>query len=119
MVEDGKAKAMSRQSKLNFFHKVFLDYYFSTSVCEKKEEDFIFLKQGGMTVTQYDKNFYRLARFGPSLVMNDRNRGKKFVNGLNLTLQIDLSAWNFETYSKALDKSIENVTSTETTKSIL
>ena len=59
-----------------------------------------------MTVAQYDAEFHRLARFGPSLVTTEKDRAKKFINGLKLTIQKDLAICNIETYSEALDKAL-------------
>ena len=88
------------------FQKVFLEHYFPGNVCDQMEQDFLLLKQGDMTVAQYDAEFHRLAHFGPSLVTTEKDRAKKFINGLKLTIQKDLAICNIETYYEALDKSL-------------
>ncbi|XP_050890459.1 uncharacterized protein LOC127095870 [Lathyrus oleraceus] len=47
------------------FKNEFLEKYFSTDVCSKKENEFLQLKQGSMTVADYAVKFEELVRFCP------------------------------------------------------
>jgi len=47
------------------FRREFLDIYFSEYVREKKEIEFLELKQGNMSVTEYAGKFVELAKFYP------------------------------------------------------
>ena len=67
----------------------------------------MFLKQGGRDLAQYDQQFNRLMRFGLGLVSTEKDRIKKFLNGMKLTLQKDLSPFEFETYGDLLDKAMK------------
>jgi hypothetical protein len=47
------------------FKAAFYEKYFPTSVRRQKEREFIKLEKGNMTVSQYEAEFARLARFAP------------------------------------------------------
>ena len=55
---------------------------------------------------QYDKQFHKLSRFAKSLVPTEKDRMKRFVNGLKLTLQKDLALLDLKTHAEALDKAL-------------
>ena len=69
------------------FKEIFLSCYFPTSICEQKEQEFLYLKQGSMTVMQYDQKFRKLARFAPGLVATEKERVKRFILGLKPIIQ--------------------------------
>ncbi|XP_057794396.1 uncharacterized protein LOC131010747 [Salvia miltiorrhiza] len=50
------------------FKGVVMDKYFPLSFREKKETEFFELKQGNMTIEEYERKFNELARFAPHLV---------------------------------------------------
>ena len=68
------------------FQDIFLQCYFPTSVCEQKEQDFLYLRQRNLSVMEYDREFRRLAKFAKGLVVIDKDRMKRFINGLRLGL---------------------------------
>ena len=53
----------------NFYEK-----YFSENAQEKKLMEFMCLRQGQMTVDQYEVEFARLAKFALTMVENPRDR---------------------------------------------
>ena len=53
---------------------------------------------------QYDRQFHKLSRFAKSLVPTEKDRMKRFVNGLKLTLQKDLALLDLKNHAEALDK---------------
>ncbi|CAI9109275.1 OLC1v1009067C1 [Oldenlandia corymbosa var. corymbosa] len=82
-----------------------------TLVHEQRGEDFICLKQDGMTIAQYTAKFNNLSRFIPEQVDTDMKSGKRFVQGLNLKLQWVLSTMKEDTYAQMVDvaQKAENV----------
>ncbi|XP_056172376.1 uncharacterized protein LOC130139445 [Syzygium oleosum] len=56
------------------FVENFYEKYFSENAQEKKLMEFMRLRQGQMTVDQYEAEFARLAKFGPTMVENPRDR---------------------------------------------
>ena len=53
--------------------------YFSPLIQEKREDDFIRLRQGNLSVAEYETQFTRLLKFAPELVMTERKRVRRFV----------------------------------------
>ncbi|XP_070011332.1 uncharacterized protein [Nicotiana sylvestris] len=49
---------------------------------------FVYLRQGDMTVSQYEVRFSELARYAPWMVLTDRERIRRFVDGLNYPIRI-------------------------------
>ena len=52
-----------------------------------KQQEFLNLEQGDMTVEQYDAEFDMLFRFTPDVVKDEEARTEKFVRGLKIDLQ--------------------------------
>jgi len=66
------------------FKKVFLEKYFPEDVRNKKEMEFLELKQGNMTIVEYAAKFEELVRYFPHYQGRDGESSKcvKFLNGL-------------------------------------
>ena len=56
--------------------------YFPNSVRRQKMGEFIRLKQGNMTVAQYEVKFTELSRFAPHLITTEVDKAMKFQDGL-------------------------------------
>ena len=55
---------------------------------------------------QYDREFHKLSRFAKSLVPTEKDRMKRFVHGLKLTIQKDLALLDLKSHAEALDKAL-------------
>ncbi|XP_006596744.1 uncharacterized protein LOC114383924 [Glycine soja] len=66
------------------FKRVFLEKYFPEDVRNKKEMEFLELKQENMTVVEYEAKFEELVRYFPHYQGKDGESSKcvKFLNGL-------------------------------------
>nr|XP_027062893.1 uncharacterized protein LOC113689301 [Coffea arabica] len=71
---------------------------------EKREDDFIKLKQGLLSVAEYKERFTKLSKFAPELVVTERKRIRRFIQGLNVEIQESLAAAQITTFTDALDK---------------
>ena len=60
-----------------------------------------------MTVMQYDRKFHKLSCFAKSLVATEKDRVKRFLNGLEPAIQKDLAIVDLETHAEALDKALK------------
>ncbi|TYJ98666.1 hypothetical protein E5676_scaffold507G00570 [Cucumis melo var. makuwa] len=67
-----------------------------------KQQKFLNLEQGDMTVEQYDAEFDMLSRFVPDVVKDNEARTEKFVRGLRLDLQDIVRALRPTTHADAL-----------------
>ena len=56
---------------------------------------------------QYDRQFHKLSRFAKSLVTTEKDKVKRFVNGLKMSLQKDLSVVELHSHAEALDKALK------------
>jgi len=71
------------------FKREFLDRYFPEDVRGKKEIEFLELKQGNMSVTEYAAKFVELAKFYPHYTPETAEFFKciKFENGLRADIK--------------------------------
>ena len=102
-----KDKKRGEEHTWKEFHELFLGRYFPMSVHEKKRKEFLYLIQGNKTVMEYDREFNKLSRFARSLIATDKDRVERFLNGLQMTLQKDLSLFMLPTHAEALDKALK------------
>ncbi|XP_075079181.1 uncharacterized protein LOC142164700 [Nicotiana tabacum] len=65
-----------------------MEKYVPQSRREELRRQFEWLRQGEMTVMQYEMRFFELSRHAIWLVMTDRERIRRFVNGLTYQLRI-------------------------------
>ncbi|XP_027169495.1 uncharacterized protein LOC113769230 [Coffea eugenioides] len=86
------------------FTREFNEKYLPPIVQERREEDFICLRQGPLSVAEYETQFTKLSRFAPELVLTDRKRIRRFVQGLNVEIQEALAAAQLDTFSQTLEK---------------
>ena len=101
----GEAREWWKIEKANFksanltykdFRDMFLSSYFSTSVCEQKKQEFLYLKQKSMTVIQYNREIRKLARFAHGLVAANNDQVKRFFTRLKPIMRKDLSTMDFQ-----------------------
>ncbi|XP_070008403.1 uncharacterized protein [Nicotiana sylvestris] len=70
------------------FSTLFLEKYVPQSRREELHRQFEWLRQGDMTVSQYESRFSKLDRHAICMVPIDRERIRRFVDGLNYHLRI-------------------------------
>ncbi|XP_027077155.1 uncharacterized protein [Coffea arabica] len=69
------------------FMREFNEKYFPPLVQEKREDDFIRLRQGTLSVAEYETQFTKLSKFAPELVLTEQRRMRRFIQGLNLEIK--------------------------------
>ncbi|TYK29167.1 putative polyprotein [Cucumis melo var. makuwa] len=69
------------------FKESFNSKFFSANLRYAKQQEFLNLEQGNMTMEQYDVDFDMLSRFAPDVLRDEAGRTNKFVRGLRLDLQ--------------------------------
>ncbi|XP_071921807.1 uncharacterized protein [Coffea arabica] len=80
--------------------------YFSPLVQEKKEDEFIRLRQGAQTVAEYESQFTRLPKFAPELILTEQRRVRRFIQRLNVEIQKDLAVAQINTFSEVVEKAL-------------
>nr|XP_027122160.1 uncharacterized protein LOC113739113 [Coffea arabica] len=73
-------------------------------VQEKREDEFIKLRQGTSSVAEYDGKFTKLSKYAPELVTNERKRIRRFVQRLNVEIQEGLATAQISTFTEVLEK---------------
>ena len=70
----------------------FLDRLFQRKQREAKVEEFINLRQGGMSVKEYSLKFIKLSKYTSSLVSNARDEISSFIMGLSEDIEEECRA---------------------------
>ncbi|XP_063942643.1 uncharacterized protein LOC135150309 [Daucus carota subsp. sativus] len=79
--------------------ELFLEKYFPRFLQDQMELNFLELKQGNMSVVEYENKFAELARFVPTYVETDRQKAKRFQQGLKPWIRSKLAILQLETYA--------------------
>ena len=67
------------------FRERFRSHNVPAGVMKTKQKEFLALKQGTMTVTEYRDRFLQLARYAPAEVADDRKKQEHFMEVLRTT----------------------------------
>jgi hypothetical protein len=81
---------------------VFREHYIPEVVLHMKQEEFMKLKQGGDTVTQYLNKFNHLYQYVIDQVNTDLKKRNCFMRGLNDRLQRKMATYLDLSYSRAI-----------------
>ncbi|XP_028090905.1 uncharacterized protein LOC114291076 [Camellia sinensis] len=88
------------------FNTIFYDKYFPQCFRDRKVSEFQELKQGRMSVAEYEAKFTELARFAPHMVDTDYKKACKFEGGLDLDILDRVGVLNLPTYVNVLDRAL-------------
>jgi hypothetical protein len=69
-----------------------------------KKKEFLSLKQGNMTISEYRDKFIQLSRYAPEEVADDKTKQEQFMEGLIGPLQYQLISHTFPSFQRLLDK---------------
>ena len=103
MVKEKWKKVQTPWIRKNFVRE-FNEKFLPPLIQEKREDEFIKLKQGTCSVADYEERFTQFSRFAPELVATERRRIWLFVQGLNVEIQERLVAAQIPTFTDALEK---------------
>ncbi|GKV05621.1 hypothetical protein SLEP1_g17608 [Rubroshorea leprosula] len=84
------------------FVQAFYRKYFSTAVLERKELEFMNLKEDDMTVDGYQAKFSSLMKFAPHLVNDEVRKARKFQRGLKASIRNKVVPQMLKTYDEVL-----------------
>ena len=88
------------------FTQIFLDKYFSPIARQAKRIEFLNLRQGEMSVTDYESCFGDLAHFAPDITANDKIKARTFESGLRQGLHTKVVGFELDSYSKVVQKAL-------------
>jgi hypothetical protein len=88
------------------FTTQFRNYHIPARLMKIKKKEFLSLKQGNMSVSEYHDKFIKLSRYAPDEVADDERKQEHFTEGLNGPLQYALVALTFPSFQRLLDKDL-------------
>ncbi|KAL8554780.1 hypothetical protein ACS0TY_002828 [Phlomoides rotata] len=92
------------------FKEAVMERYFPRVLRDQKEQEFVTLLQGTLSVTEYERKFNQLSRYAPHLVEDDVRKGRRFERGMRPEIRGILAGANLlsyrEVFSRALNISI-------------
>ena len=65
------------------FKTTFLERFFPLELRERKMQEFINLRKGGMSVKEYIHKFTQLSKYVPTILVDSRSKMNKFVIGVS------------------------------------
>jgi hypothetical protein len=81
-------------------------YHVPAGLMTVKKEEFLALKQGSMSISEYRDKFLQLSRYAPEDVNTDAKRHYRFLRGLIDPLQYHLMNHTFPTFQHLIDRAI-------------
>jgi hypothetical protein len=88
------------------FRDNFCQYHVPVVLMTVKKEEFLALKQGPMSVSEYRDKFLQLSRYAPEDVNTDAKRQYHFLRGLVDPLHYQLMNHTFPTFQHLIDRVI-------------
>ena len=88
------------------FRNSFREHHVPAGVIKLKQKEFLALKQGNMSVSEYKDKFTQLSRYAPNDVDTDAKRQDRFLDGLIGPLNYQLQSHTFPNFQTLLDKAI-------------
>ena len=88
------------------FKEEFLEKFYPTIYKDQKIEDFFKLKQGTMSVTDYEKKFSELVRHVPLFCDHEVQKSKRFVVGLRKEVKNILAPVSHTQYEQVVEAAI-------------
>jgi hypothetical protein len=78
------------------FREEFEERYYSWEHRKEKEQEFLDLRQGDLTVLEYERRFQDLAAFASTYLPTEHHRVERFRDGLRRELRMILIAMQFQ-----------------------
>ncbi|CAL2240061.1 unnamed protein product [Prunus armeniaca] len=93
------------------FQRAFCDQFYSHTYKTAKRVEFLHLRQGSMSVFEYEHKFNELSRFAPELVTTKEDKCTRFKEGLWLDIQAVVTATIYPTM-RALAQAADRMANT-------
>ncbi|XP_058198469.1 uncharacterized protein LOC131313992 [Rhododendron vialii] len=90
------------------FEEIFLEKYFPTPIKDQMAQEFLALRQGAITVTQYMARFEELSRHASMYVPIDAAKARKFEWGLEDPLRGKVVGMELPTFSRVVRATLIN-----------
>ncbi|XP_021607673.1 uncharacterized protein LOC110611590 [Manihot esculenta] len=94
------------QRTWEFFLKEFKKRYVGDIYLEERKREFIYLRQGRMTVAEYEREFIRLSRYAKEMIPTEEAKCKRFEQGLNTEIKMLLVALQIRDFSALVNAAL-------------
>ncbi|XP_073049499.1 uncharacterized protein [Primulina eburnea] len=88
------------------FKTMFYNKYFSKDVRAKKASDFLNLKQGTMSMTEYIQKCEAGVQYVPYIARDDTSKGEHFMRGLRSEIKRDVRMSKVATYGEIVERAL-------------
>ncbi|XP_049364359.1 uncharacterized protein LOC125829149 [Solanum verrucosum] len=82
------------------FLKEFRMKYVPPAYCDAKKKEFLNIRQRGMFIVQYEQEFLRLSRYASGIIKEEKDKRRKFENGLNDSIRKNVAILQHEKFCK-------------------
>ncbi|XP_012482800.1 uncharacterized protein LOC105797361 [Gossypium raimondii] len=82
----------AEQVTWELFQKEFQKKYVGELYIEDKKQDFLMLKQGNLSVVDYEREFSRLSRYATEFIPTEVDSCKRFLRGLRDEIKVQLAS---------------------------
>lgn len=97
---------LRKDEKFNWdkFKEVTREQFYPSFLRRQKENEFLYLKQGKMSVAEYAEKFLELSRFAPHMVATEQAKKERFEENLNFNLLERIGASDATTFLEVYNK---------------
>ena len=88
------------------FKRAFFEKYFPQCVRDRKVTEFEQLKQGTMSVAEFETKYTELARYAPHMVDTDYKKARKLEGDLNVAILDRINVLKLPNYVNVLDRAL-------------
>ncbi|KAA0043589.1 uncharacterized protein E5676_scaffold2208G00290 [Cucumis melo var. makuwa] len=74
------------------FRGIFEDKYYPSTYCEAKRDEFLGLKQGSLSVAEYERKYIELSRYADVIVASESDRCRRFERWLHFEILTPVTA---------------------------
>ncbi|KAA0043142.1 Gag protease polyprotein-like protein [Cucumis melo var. makuwa] len=74
------------------FRGIFEDKYYPSTYCEAKRDEFLGLKQGSLSVAEYERKYTELSRYADVIIVSESDRCRRFERGLRFEIRTPVTA---------------------------
>ncbi|KAL0536830.1 hypothetical protein IC582_025792 [Cucumis melo] len=74
------------------FRGIFEDKYYPSIYCEAKRDEFLGLKQGSLSVAEYERKYTELSRYADVIIASESDRCRRIERGLRFEIRTPVTA---------------------------
>ena len=82
------------------FLKEFRMKYVPPAYCDAKKKEFLNLRQRSMSIAEYEQKFLRLSRYAGGIIKEEKDKCRKFEDGLNDSIRKNVAILQHENFCK-------------------